>query len=576
MEQALENLSAWDDLPDHRKAEVIGMNPEQVYYNMTLSYHAENRIRYKGFEYIEFYRDLIRHLRVKLEVFPYHLCRYLNFTSPFDYYTEILCDLLRTQKPYDCLPTFTAAEILRIVGIHRNSYMGLLEKCKEKGWASKISRAIRNLLPKSPLSISIEAWWTVFPLLNKKSRKTASKAEVECLHQIYKDFTCKSISYAGQYDREALENLYKATVVEFDIDMDGIQFELVRDTKSFINDKNGFGKQLGEVLRLCESYKDLASVCQNTQLKVDVVKDCLGILSKLGFLDVVIPVSNDWHRSWQPVSDDELSFGSLLPSIEASNSEDCIRITLAATRFSSQAILKAIRDYFIKWQVEIIESPRNAVALNSIGSEPVVFTNLSANEAPLYRLYKMKYCKSTPVVHITKGYTITLIPPILQNFAFFLVVTETGLKEVHKNELLSNLIEDLTVSSAFIIPLKHRYLNTVTIPLPLNVITIKDRALASYLRDLDLITHFEKFIGYIEIAVLTDKNYLFLNQYHGIPFNNKELALNIAACLVEAPWFKYNNLEVVAEAQQDEVFQYREFICDHEPLPEEVLIKCVY
>ena len=123
---------------------------------MIVCYHAENHIRWKGLEYIDFYRDLVRYLRLKLEIFPYHLCRYLNFTSPFDYYIEMLCDLLRTQKGYENIPTFTASDILRVIGIHRNSYTELLTKCKEKGWVSKISRAIRNMLPKCPLSIPVE------------------------------------------------------------------------------------------------------------------------------------------------------------------------------------------------------------------------------------------------------------------------------------------------------------------------------------------------------------------------------------------------------------------------------------
>ena len=562
MEEALDQILNFEDLPSTLQFQIAGSNPEQVWYNKVLSYHADRRTRWKGFEFMNFYRDLIRFLRVKLEIFPYHLCRYLNFTSPFDYYIEMLCDLLRTQKTYDTLPTFTAADILRIIGIHRNSYSDLLHKCKEKGWVSKISRAIRGMLPKIPLSVPVEAWWMVFPLLHKKTRKIASKNEIECLQDICKDFSNKASNYAGQYDRESLEGLYRAMVVEFDIEMEEVEFEVVRDTKSFIPDKLGFGRHMGEVLKCSSMTKDITSICQYLDLSPEIVKDSLSILSRLGFLDVSVARSSEWHRSWQPLSDPENSITSIVQSVDEGNGEDSAVITVAISKSASACAVKAVKEILARWQVKIIESSTDALVVNSVGSDPLVFTNLSNAEAPLYRLFKLKYCRTSPVLYLQKGFVMTVVPRALEKFQYFLLHTENGAREVQKNQLLDVIYDILPMWSAFVIPLKHRFLSIVTVPLPINILEVKDRALVGYLRDLDLISHFENFVGYLEVAALADKKYMVINQFHGIPMHNKELAVSVAHNLGDTPWLKYNTLEVVGEAQQNEVFQYREFICD--------------
>ena len=98
-------------------------------------------------------------------------------------------------------------------------------------------------------------------------------------------------------------------------------------------------------------------------------------------------------------------------------------------------------------------------------------------------------------------------------------------------------------------------------PLPLNLLAIKDKALLTFLRERELNTHFENFVGWMQIAVLSNRSYVVLNQQHGLDLASKENTSNILMSLLEASWFKYNNLDVVSEAQQDEVFQFREFIC---------------
>ena len=46
--------------------------------------------------------------------------------TPFIYYIGILADNLNTEKSYDQLPNFTAADILRLTEIGRNQYIRLV------------------------------------------------------------------------------------------------------------------------------------------------------------------------------------------------------------------------------------------------------------------------------------------------------------------------------------------------------------------------------------------------------------------------------------------------------------------
>jgi hypothetical protein len=562
MEEYLEDLISFEELPGYIKTKMTGPNSENTWQDLQITYHSENRLRFKNYEKMSFYRDLIRSQRLKLEVFPYHLCRFLNFTSPFDYYIDMLCDLLRVQKTYDTLPTFTAADILRIVGIHRNSYTDLLQKCKEKGWISKISRAIRSMLPKYPLTIPVDGWWLVFPLLHKRPRKTANKNEVECLSEICKDFMSKAHNSAGRYDREALEGLFKATVVEFDIEVEGFGFELVRDIKNFVPDKTGFGKQIGDVLRLCQDYSDFESVLRGSKLRVEVVKDALSLLCRLGFIEVQNVVKSDWHRSWMPLSDLENSLtSSVLPSFEVSSGDDIIKITLALGKEYSPPALKQAKELLLKYQLEILESPKSAIALSSSSIDSVIFSSLTSHESLLYRLFKLKYCGTSPVLYLTKGFILTRIPESLSDFRDFILCQESSIKDSSISSLLFDLSQILPVSSVFILPCTSKLHHLLTIPLPLNLLSIKDKSLLTFFREKELNLHFENFIGWLELAVLADKSFLILSQNHGVDLSSKEATFNILTNLLETPWFKYNNLESVSEAQQDEVFQFREFIC---------------
>ncbi|PSC69009.1 puromycin-sensitive aminopeptidase isoform X1 [Micractinium conductrix] len=113
----------------------------------------------------EYYDELTRHYRLQKRLFPYHLgeyvCRHMRL-SPYRYYTSVLVDSMKEDAPYDSIPNFTAADIVRIMGIGRNEYISVMVQAKSKKLMWRMNRGIvKDLLPQAPLNIQIDPWWVV-------------------------------------------------------------------------------------------------------------------------------------------------------------------------------------------------------------------------------------------------------------------------------------------------------------------------------------------------------------------------------------------------------------------------------
>ena len=72
----------------------------------------------------QYYADLIDYSRRNLMLFPYHLADVViksnsDRVTPFNYYSQMLDNLMAQEKSYDSLPNFTAADCLRLMGIGR-------------------------------------------------------------------------------------------------------------------------------------------------------------------------------------------------------------------------------------------------------------------------------------------------------------------------------------------------------------------------------------------------------------------------------------------------------------------------
>jgi len=113
----------------------------------------------------EYYEQLLKTYKAKQRVFPYHMaeeiCGKLRVT-PFKYYYDVLFQAMRNELPYDQIPNFTAADIIRLIGIGRNEYIAKLNACNEKKLLWRMNKAIaKEHLPTEPASIKLTGWWRV-------------------------------------------------------------------------------------------------------------------------------------------------------------------------------------------------------------------------------------------------------------------------------------------------------------------------------------------------------------------------------------------------------------------------------
>ncbi|EGT57494.1 hypothetical protein CAEBREN_22330 [Caenorhabditis brenneri] len=149
--------------------EVILGNSSKEYEKRVVEYSIQNQLRYNGnlVRHMKksegaYYEQLLRFSESHLMLYPYHLSD-ITVTemrlSPFSYYVNILTEMLNTEKSYDSLPNFTAADAVRLLGIGRNQYIDLMNQTRSNRKFLRRSKTARELLPQKPAKLTIESWW---------------------------------------------------------------------------------------------------------------------------------------------------------------------------------------------------------------------------------------------------------------------------------------------------------------------------------------------------------------------------------------------------------------------------------
>lgn len=164
-------------------------------------------------------------------LYPYHLVdlfvRGLRIT-PFNYYLDMLSDLMLSEKSYDTLPNFTAIDCLRLLGIGRNQYIDLINKYRSSSVSSSTASLLglgligstnrrkqhpRTLLPTQPVSIVIEPWWVVnVGCVTDDDVKTLTADEKNLIDKIIDN---QGQTLAGTLNFTCVHSLYKKVFREY-------------------------------------------------------------------------------------------------------------------------------------------------------------------------------------------------------------------------------------------------------------------------------------------------------------------------------------------------------------------------
>lgn len=134
----------------------------------------------------QYYTQLIEFGINNFLVFPYHLINQFSKLiqmTPFTYYSEMLLRVMQSDKSYQSIPNFSAADALRITGVGRNQFIDAMNKSRAGGWSSMLKskeKVLRALLPQVPQDFSLSKWWilTAVPSPEAKIAKLPSSAQL--------------------------------------------------------------------------------------------------------------------------------------------------------------------------------------------------------------------------------------------------------------------------------------------------------------------------------------------------------------------------------------------------------------
>ncbi|KAK6011454.1 zinc finger, C2H2 type, partial [Ostertagia ostertagi] len=151
----------WQKLPEDIR--VLLGNSQREYDKLVLEYSIKNQLRYKGnlVRHVKkseetYYDMIIKYSESHLMLYPYHLAdiivKELRIT-PFNYYINIITDMIQSEKSYDSLPNFTAADAVRLLGIGRNQYIDLMNQNRSNRKFLRRNRPLRELLPQKPAKV---------------------------------------------------------------------------------------------------------------------------------------------------------------------------------------------------------------------------------------------------------------------------------------------------------------------------------------------------------------------------------------------------------------------------------------
>jgi len=304
----------WEALPAAIQ-EQLG-NSHKEYEKSIIQFSIRNQLRYRGnlIKHIKkdekkYYEELLEYSRKNLMLFPYHLSdvivKGLRIT-PFQYYIGILENIMAMEKSYDCLPNFTAADGLRLLGIGRNQYIDLMNQTRTKtkfgGFSTNFfKKSYRDFLPPRPVeNITLLPWWVVqVGYITEDDVKSLNKIEKILIDQIIDNGPCP----AGQVNYDQLLNLYLTGLVYMDVIIDENDYMLIPPLEGFV-----MNRVMGDYFETL-LYKIFVSMDENTtvgemakllQIDLSLAKDAVSLYCRLGFakkknseLD-----SDQLHPSW--------------------------------------------------------------------------------------------------------------------------------------------------------------------------------------------------------------------------------------------------------------------------------------
>ncbi|XP_073535945.1 protein FAM91A1 isoform X2 [Phyllobates terribilis] len=300
----------WAKLPANVK-QSLG-NSQKEYEKQVVLYSIRNQLRYRNnlVKHVKkderrYYEELLKYSRDHLMLYPFHLSdimvKGLRIT-PFSYYIGIMEDIMNSEKSYDSLPNFTAADCLRLLGIGRNQYIDLMNQCRSSKKFFRRKTA-RDLLPVKPVDITIEAWWVVQAgYITEDDIKICSNVEKRTIDKIIDS----GPQLAGSLEHNVVHSLYNKGFIYLDVPISDDSCISVPPLEGFVMNRlqgDYFETLLYKIFVSIDEHTNVAELANVLEIDLSLVKNAVSMYCRLGFAikkgQVINP--DQLHPSWRNV-----------------------------------------------------------------------------------------------------------------------------------------------------------------------------------------------------------------------------------------------------------------------------------
>ncbi|XP_059828869.1 protein FAM91A1 isoform X2 [Hypanus sabinus] len=300
----------WAKLPGNVR-QSLG-NSQREYEKQVLLYSIRNQLRYRTnlVRYIKkderkYYEELFKYSREHLMLYPYHLSDIMVKglrVTPFSYYIGIMEDIMNSEKSYDSLPNFTAADCLRLLGIGRNQYIDLMNQCRSSKKFFRRKTA-RDLLPVKPVEITIEPWWVVQAgFITEDDIKLCSGPEKSCIDKIIDS----GPQLVGVLEHNVVLGLYNKGFIYLDVPISDDSCIAVPPLEGFVMNRvqgDYFETLLYKIFVSIDEQTNVAELANVLEIDLSLVKNAVSVYCRLGFAHKKGQVINadQLHPTWRNV-----------------------------------------------------------------------------------------------------------------------------------------------------------------------------------------------------------------------------------------------------------------------------------
>ncbi|KAM6974027.1 LOW QUALITY PROTEIN: protein FAM91A1 [Tautogolabrus adspersus] len=280
----------WNKLPANVK-QSLG-NSQREYEKQVLLYSIRNQLRFRNNlvrhvrkDERKYYEELLKYSREHLMLYPYHLSDIMVKglrVTPFSYYIGIMEDIMNSEKSYDSLPNFTAADCLRLLGIGRNQYIDLMNQCRS---SKKFFRrkSARDLLPAKPVEISVEPWWVAQTgYITEDDIRICSQAEKKAIDKMID----AGPQLAGSMEYNVVLSLYNRGFIYLDVPISDDSCISVPPLEGFVMNRvqgDYFETLLYKIFVSIDEQTNVSELANVLEIDLDLVKNAVSMYCRLGF-----------------------------------------------------------------------------------------------------------------------------------------------------------------------------------------------------------------------------------------------------------------------------------------------------